>query len=254
MVVVPAGSFTIGSPESERVPIAVAYVKYGMVPSPPLSSEGPQHKVTIAHSIAAGRFPVTFDEWDACVDDGGCNGYRPSDEGWGRDSRPVINVSWDDAQTYVVWLSRKTGKRYRLLSEAEREYITRAMTTTPFWWGSSLSTKQANYNGTRTYGDQPTGENRQQTLPVSSFSPNPWGFYQVHGNSYDWVEDCWHEDYFGAPVDGSAWTSENCKGHVVRGGSWTSFPSTIRSSNRVWFPTNFRSSNHGFRVARTFTP
>jgi formylglycine-generating enzyme required for sulfatase activity len=259
MVVVAAGSFTMGSADSELVPIAAAYAKYGIVPgslttSPPLSSEGPQHKVTIARPVAVGGFPVTFNEWDACVDDGGCNGYRPADQGWGRSSRPVINVNWDDAQTYVAWLSRKTGKRYRLLNEAEREYIARAMTTTPFWWGSSFSTNQANYNGTRTYGDQPTGENRKQTLSVASFSPNPWGFYQVNGNSYDWVEDCWHDDYFGAPVDGSAWTSENCNKHVVRGGAWSSAPWNLRSSFRGWFSTNARTNNLGFRVARTFTP
>jgi formylglycine-generating enzyme required for sulfatase activity len=259
MVVVPAGSFTMGSPESERTPVAAAYVTYGIVPgglttAPPLSSEGPQHKVTIARPIGVGRFPVTFDQWDACVDDGGCNGYRPSDQGWGRGLRPAINVNWDDAEAYVAWLAHKTGKRYRLLSEAEWEYMARAATTTPFWWGSSFSTNQANYNGTRTYGDQPTGENRQKTLPVASFSPNPWGFYQVHGNSYDWVEDCFHDDYFGAPVDGSAWTTENCKRHVVRGGAWTSAPWVLRSAFRGWFPSNFRSSNHGFRLARTLTP
>lgn len=259
MVVVPAGSFTMGSPESERTPVAAAYVTYGIVPgglttAPPLSSEGPQHKVTIARPIAVGRFPVTFDQWDTCVDDGGCNGYRPSDQGWGRGSRPAINVNWDDAEAYVAWLSHKTGKHYRLLSEAEWEYMARAATTTPYWWGSSFSTNQANYNGNRTYGDQPTGENRQKTLPVASFSPNPWGFYQVHGNSYDWVEDCFHDDYFGAPVDGSAWTTENCKRHVVRGGAWTSAPWVLRSAFRGWFPPNFRSSNHGFRLARTLTP
>ena len=109
---------------------------------------------------------MTFDEWDACVADGGCNGYQPSDEGWGRGRRPVINVSWDDAKAYVAWLSKKTGKTYRLLSEAEREYVTRAGTTTPFWWGSSISTSQANYDGTMTYGSGVTGEFRHETLPV----------------------------------------------------------------------------------------
>ncbi len=171
MVVVPAGSFTMGSPESERAPIAAAWATYGITPGAlttglPLSSEGPQHKVTIAQPIAVSRFPVTFDQWDACVDDGGCNGYRPSDQGWGRGSRPVINVNWDDAKAYAAWLSRKTAKNYRLLSEAEWEYMARAGTTTPFWWGSSVATSQANYNGTRTYGGAPTGENRQTTLSV----------------------------------------------------------------------------------------
>jgi formylglycine-generating enzyme required for sulfatase activity len=259
MLVVPAGSFTMGSPESERTPIAAAYVTYRIVPgglttAPPLSSEGPQHQVTIARPFAVGRFAVTFDEWDACADDGGCNGYRPSDQGWGRGSRPVVNVNWNDAEAYAAWLAGKTGKRYRLLSESEWEYMARAATTTPYWWGASFSTDQANYNGKLTYNGQPTGESRQKTLPVASFSPNPWGFYQVHGNSYDWVEDCFHDDYFGAPVDEAAWRSENCKGHVVRGGAWTSAPWTLRSGYRGWFPTDFRSSNHGFRMARTLTP
>jgi formylglycine-generating enzyme required for sulfatase activity len=135
-----------------------------------------------------------------------------------------------------MWLSRKTGKGYRLLSEAEWEYIARATTTTPYWWGSSFSTDQANYNGTRTYADLPTGENRQKTLPVASFSPNPWGFYQVHGNSYDWTEDCFHDDYFGAPADGSAWAAESCKGHVVRGGAWSSAPWMLRSATVLGSP------------------
>src|SRR5437763_1635434 len=127
MVVVPAGSFTRGSPTSEPGHSA---------------DEGPQHTVAIAQPFAVGRFAVTFDEWDACAADGGCNGYKPSDEGWGRGQRPVINVSWDDAKEYAAWLSRKTGRTYRLLSEAEREYVTRAGTTTPFWWGSSISASQ----------------------------------------------------------------------------------------------------------------
>src|SRR5262252_2968505 len=167
MVVVPAGSFTMGSPDSEEGRI---------------EEEGPQHRVTFGKSFGVGKFAVTFEEWDSCVADGGCNGYTPSDEGWGRGRRPVINVSWDDAKAYVGWLSRKTGKTYRLLSEAEREYVTRAGTTTPFWWGSSISTSQANYNGNYIYGNGVKGEYRLRTLPVDSFEPNPWGFYQLHGN------------------------------------------------------------------------
>jgi len=171
MVVVPAGSFTMGSPENEE---------YHQ------KDESPQHRVTFSQPFAVGRFSVTFDDWDACAADGGCNNYKPSDQGWGRGTRPVIHVSWDDAKAYVVWLSRKSGKSYRLLSEAEREYVTRAGTTTPFWWGSSISTSQANYN-------------RQKTMPVDGFQPNPWGLYQVHGNVYDWVEDCYHDTYNGGP-------------------------------------------------------
>ena len=146
MVVVPAGSFTMGSPASEKHRD---------------SHEGPQRRVSFARQFAVGKFAVTFDEWDACVADGGCNGYRPDDQGWGRGKRPVINVNWDDAKAYVAWLSRKTGKTYRLLSEAEREYVARAGTTTPFWWGSSISTSQANYDGNYTYGGGSKGEYRQ---------------------------------------------------------------------------------------------
>jgi formylglycine-generating enzyme required for sulfatase activity len=170
MVVVPAGSFTMGSPDGEEGRI---------------EEEGPQHRVTFGRSFGVGKFAVTFEEWDACVADSGCNGYMPSDEGWGRWRRPVINVSWDDAKAYVRWLSRKTGKSYRLLSEAEREYVTRAGTTTPFWWGASISTQQANYNGNYAYGAEATGVSRRQTVPVDSFEPNPWGstrFMAMCGN------------------------------------------------------------------------
>jgi formylglycine-generating enzyme required for sulfatase activity len=239
MVVVPAGSFTMGSPESELLRE---------------SNESPQHAVTFARQFAVGRFALTFDEWDACAADGGCNGYKPSDQGWGRRQRPVINVSWDNAKEYAAWLSRKTGKTYRLLSEAEREYVTRAGTTTPFWWGSSISTSQANYNGSYTYGGGAGGQNRQETLPVDSFQPNPWGLYQVHGNVWDWVEDCYHDSYGGAPSDGSAWTSGDCSQRVVRGGSWGNFPPYLRSADRYRYTTDFRLNNLGFRVGRTLTP
>jgi formylglycine-generating enzyme required for sulfatase activity len=141
MVVVPAGSFSMGSPVSE----------------PKRNSWEEQVPVSIPTPFVVGRFAVSFDEWDACIADGGCNGYNPSDQGWGRGSRPVINVSWDDAKAYASWLSRKTGKTYRLLSEAEREYVTRAGTTTPFWWGSSISTKQANYKPDYDYLTQAAG-------------------------------------------------------------------------------------------------
>jgi formylglycine-generating enzyme required for sulfatase activity len=195
MTVVPAGSLTMGSPANElfRDP-----------------REGPQHGVTFARQFAVGKFALTFAEWDACVADGGCFGYRPGDEGWGRGRQPVINVSGYDAKAYVAWLTKKTGKSYRLLSEAEREYVTRAGTSTPFWWGTSISTSQANYNGEFTYGNGVKGEYRGRTLPVDSFQPNPWSLYQVHGNVMEWVEDCYNGSYEGAPTDGSAWTSGNC--------------------------------------------
>jgi formylglycine-generating enzyme required for sulfatase activity len=236
MVVVPAGAFTMGSPANEP--------DRGQ-------DEGPQHDVTFKRAFAVGQFAVTFDEWDACVADGGCNGYRPSDGGWGRGMRPVINVSWDDAQRYVEWLSRKSGKTYRLLSEAKLEYATRAGTTTPFWWGSSISTRQANYNGYLTYGNGARGEFRQKTVPVDSFAPNPWGLYQVHGNVWSWTEDCSHTSYSGAPMDGTAWTFGDCSRHVLRGGSWGSVPSVLRSAGRDTLATGIRDVNLGFRVGRT---
>jgi formylglycine-generating enzyme required for sulfatase activity len=235
MVVVPAGELTMGSPHSEpdRGP-----------------EEGPQHKVVFAKPFAVGRFAVTFEEWDACVAGGGCAGHVPSDEGWGRGRRPVINVSWDDAKAYVAWLSRRTGRDYRLLSEAEREYVARAGTTTPFWWGASLSTAQANYNGSVVSAANVAGEYRQQTVPVDAFGPNPFGLYQVHGNVYDWLEDCFNESYHGAPSDGSAWTTGDCYRRAHRGGSWYSNPWMLRSAsrNRNFLITRFNFI--GFRVAR----
>ncbi|MGP0088646.1 MAG: SUMF1/EgtB/PvdO family nonheme iron enzyme [Xanthobacteraceae bacterium] len=236
MVVIPAGSFTMGSPASEE--------RHG-------SDEEPQHSVTIAKRFAAGRFAVTFDEWAACVAGGGCNGYEPSDPlGWGRGRQPVIRVSWDDAKAYVAWLSRKTGKPYRLLSEAEREYVTRAGTTTTFWWGASISTSQANYDGRYTYAGGPKGEFRQKTVPVDTFQPNPWGLYQVHGNVYEWVEDCWHDSYTGAPSDGSPWVSGECKYRVIRGGSWNWLPWYIRAAWRSSGSPDQRLYVGGFRLAR----
>jgi formylglycine-generating enzyme required for sulfatase activity len=236
MIVVPAGSYVMGSPANEE-----GHTK----------EEGPQHAVTIPKPFAVGMFAVTFDEFDACMADGGCNGYRPDDRGWGRGERPVINVSWDDATAYVAWLSRKTGKAYRLLAEAEREYAARAGTSSPFWWGNFISTGQANYNGTYVYGRGPRGEDRQRTLPVRSFEPNGFGLYQVHGNVWEWVEDCYHDGYTGAPSDGSAWPSANCAYHVVRGGPWSSNPKVLRAASRGLYPRESRGPVVGFRVART---
>jgi formylglycine-generating enzyme required for sulfatase activity len=219
MVVIAPGDFIMGAPEGEE----------GSDPD-----ERPQHRVVISHPIAVGRFAVTFAEWDTCVAAGGCKNHLPGDRGWGRGRRPVINVRWEDAKAYVAWLSRKTGKPYRLLSEAEREYVTRAGTTTPFWWGVSISSRRANYDGKFPYpaGGKEKGEYRRQTVPVDSFDPNPWGLYQVHGNIYEWVEDCWHANYEGAPGDGSARAEPDCAEHVVRGGSWNFAPWHLRSASR----------------------
>jgi formylglycine-generating enzyme required for sulfatase activity len=238
MVVVPAGGFIMGSPDGEK-----ARGK----------NEGPQHQVTFARSFAIGRFAVTFDEWDACVADGGCSGYTPNDAGWGRGRRPVIFVSWDDANLYLAWLSGKTGKTYRLPSEAEREYATRAGTTTPFWWGASISTQQANYSGIDTFVSDSKGGVRR-TLPVDSFQPNPWGLYQVHGNVWEWTEDCYHDGYVGAPSDGSAWKSGDCGRRVVRGGGWFNPPGDLRAASRGGDIAGDWDSLDGFRLARTLTP
>jgi formylglycine-generating enzyme required for sulfatase activity len=232
MVVVPAGSFTMGSPQSEK---GRSYY------------EGPQHRVTFSQPFAVGKYAVTFDEWDACVADGGCNGYKPSDADWGRGKRPVVNVSWNDAQAYTSWLKRKTGRDYHLLSEAQREYVTRAGTTTPFWWGSTILADQANY----TDDGEAKSRYRYQTAPVDAFQPNPWGLYQVHGNVYEWTEDCWKDNYSSAATDGSAWTSEDCVSRVVRGGSWETFPRYLRSAYRDRYIAVNRSTRYGFRVART---
>ena len=212
---------------------------------------------------------MTRDEFEAFVKDsghsldGGCYVWTGSE--WKQDSaksfrspgfaqtgsHPVVCVNWSDAQAYVAWLSKQTGKRYRLLSEAEREYVTRAGTKTPFWWGSSITPEQANYDGSVDpyKGGGAKGEYRQKTLPVKSFKPNPWGLYQVHGNVWEWVEDCWHGNYEGAPADGSAWTTGDCKYRVLRGGSWNSDPQDLRAAFRNnCVPVN-RDDNRGFRVA-----
>ncbi len=244
MVVIPPGSFTMGSPASEPQ-------RY--------KNEDPSHTVTFAQFFAVGKFAVTFREWDICVADGGCGAYRPEDKpvtylpeekGWGRGRQPVINVSWHDAKAYVSWLSQKTGKTYRLLSESEREYAARAGTDTPFWWGSSISDQQANYVSSWSYNNGPKGERRGRPVPVDWFEPNPWGLYQVHGNIYDWVEDCWNDNYSGAPTDGSAWTSGECKTRVARGGSYAVSPEAVRSAYRNGASTDTRGHDIGFRVAR----
>lgn len=233
MVVVPAGSFMMGTSPGD---------KYQW------KNESPRHRVTIPRPFAVGKYEVTFAEWDACVTAGGCGGHRPNDRGWGRGRSPVIDVSWKDAQAYVRWLSRKAGKQYRLLSEAEWEYAARAGTTTPFHFGRTISTSQANYAGSA------NGVYRRKTVPVGSFPANAFGLHDVHGNVWEWVADCWNKSYRGAPTDGSAWTSGNCAIRVLRGGSWSSFPRNLRSANRLKLRAGVRFKSFGFRVARTLTP
>jgi formylglycine-generating enzyme required for sulfatase activity len=242
MVVAPAGSFMMGSPSSE----------------PERDENEVQVGVTVARPFAVGRHAVTFDEWDTCVADGGCKGYKPPDEGWGRGRRPVVNVSYEDARQYAAWISRKTGKTYRLLSEAEREYVTRAATTTPFWWGSTITLRQANYDGSFAYnrGNEDEGEGRQKTMPVDAFEPNPWGLYNVHGNVWEWTEDCWNATNSGNPGDGSARATGDCSARVIRGGSWLNLPGALRAARRVFAGRSsldaavYRDRGVGFRLGR----
>ena len=241
MVVVPSGTFQMGAPESEEAS---------------RSSERPVHTVSVP-SFAVGVYEVTFAEWDACVAAGGCFDSWQDDEGWGRGRRPVMNVSWADAQSYVEWLSGRTGHRYRLLSESEWEYAARAGTTGPFHTGSTISTDQANYDGFLFYPPayNPNSVNRRQTLPVGSFPANGFGLHDVHGNVRELVQDCWNASYTDAPSDGSAWESGDCFSRVTRGGSWGGWAPNLRSATRVRIGgTGYRRNTVGFRVARTLTP
>ena len=228
MVVVPAGSFMMGSPETELY-----------------ADEGPQHRVTFARPFAVGKYELTFDEWDACVADRGCNKYKPGDEGWRRGRQPVINVSWDDAQAYVAWLAKKTGKPYRLLSEAEWEYAARAGSPTAYPWGPNPGKDRANFDGS---GSRWSG---QQTAPVGSFAPNAFGLYDLIGNVWEWTQDCWNDSYAGAPKDGRPWLDGDCGRRVVRGGSWYGKPEVARAAYRNGYVPDYRLNHLGFRLART---
>ena len=230
MVEVPSGVYTMGSPPME---------------DGSGSAGGPRHTVTIGYRLAVGVYEVTFAEWDACVADGGCDGYRPGDYGWGRGTRPVILMDWNDAQAYVAWLSRKTGRSYRLLSESEWEYVARAGTTTRYHTGDTITPSQANYY----YGP----DSSLQTVEVGSYAANAFGLHDVHGNVWEFTRDCWNRSYTGAPTDGSARETGDCDRRVVRGGSWLNNSRDLRSAFRFWFRTGFRLSNYGFRVARTLS-
>jgi formylglycine-generating enzyme required for sulfatase activity len=224
MVVVAAGSFTMGSARSEAGHQA---------------DEDPAHEVRLAAPFAVGRFEVTFDEWDACLADGGCDGYRPDDQHWGRGRRPVVDVSWEEANDYTEWLSRKTGQPYRLLSEAEWEYAARAGTTTPYSFGATIAGDQANFAG-------------EKTVAVGSYPASSFGLSDMHGNVWEWVEDCYAESYRDAPSDGIAVTPVGCEWRVVRGGAWnTTTPENMRTAFRLRRVPGSARDNVGFRVARS---
>ncbi len=206
--------------------------------------EQPAHAVTIK-PFAIGRYEVTFEDYDRFARD--TKRKLPDDRGWGRGRRPVIDVTWDDAQAYAIWLSEKTGRRYRLPTEAEWEYAARAGTTTSYWWGNEVGDNHANC---LRCGSQWDGK---QTGPAGSFAPNPFGLYDTAGNVWEWVEDCYHASYRGAPADGSAWLETgggDCDRRVFRGGSWYYLPQYLRSADRNWIVTDAAFDNLCFRLAR----
>jgi formylglycine-generating enzyme required for sulfatase activity len=221
MVAIAAGSFTMG-----------AHTDFA----------APAHRVTIGKDFAIGRYEITFDEWDRCVSEGGCK-TRPDDRGWGRGRRPIINVSWLDAEAFVTWLSQKTGHKYRLPSEAEWEYAARGGTTSNYWWGGEIGSGHANCQSCG------TGQSKA-TLPVGSFAPNGFGLYDTAGNVAEWVEDCWHDDYRGAPTDGSVWNQPQCQLRVLRGGAYDSDATYVGSASRFRYDYDVPYSANGFRVVR----
>jgi formylglycine-generating enzyme required for sulfatase activity len=243
MVVVPPGEFWMGSRDGEG-----------------FTSEYPRHKVRIDRPFAVGKFEMTWDDWEACVEMRGCDGRPTGDGTFGKGRRPVVNVSWDQAKAYVAWLS--TGKPYRLLSEAEWEYAARGVTSAdaphpPYSWGDKASHDYANYGTDRCCRGKTEGRDEwYNTAPVGHFPANAFGLHDMHGNVWEWVEDPWHDNYRGSPpTNGSAWTEGgNESRRVVRGGSWGSHPRYLRAAFRFGISSDLRFNSLGFRLARTLNP
>ena len=229
MIVVPAGKFMMGSPEAEAGRYA---------------DETPLHPVTIRKTFAVSKYAVTFADWDACVSVGGCS--HANDSKFGRTTRPVINITWEEAKQYVAWFALMTGKPYRLLTEAEWEYAARAGTTTAYFWGDEIGVNNANCNGG--CGSQWDGKG---TAPVGSFKANAFGLHEMLGNVWQWVEDCYTNHFVGAPTDEQAWMTEECSLRVRRGGGWNYNPRILRAANRGADSPLNRSAFVGFRIART---
>ena len=214
--------------------------------------EKPVRTVQVA-AFEMSKTEVTFAQWDACVADGGCGGYKPDDEQWGHNNRPVINVSWNDAQNYVQWLSKKTKLKYRLPTEAEWEYAARTGTSTSYLWGDTARHEYANYGKDECCEGLAQGKDEWvYTAPVGRFAANAWGLYDMSGNVWEWVQDCYHNSYKGAPKSSSAWEEQSCEGRALRGGSWNSLPQSLRSANRFGFNPTVRNYDLGFRISRTF--
>ena len=231
MVVVPAGSFIMGSPETEE----------GR-----RSNEGPQRRVTIGYAFAVGVYEVTFAEWEACVAGGGCGGYQPL-ELWGRGRLPVRDLHWEDAWQYADWLTQRTGEEYRLLSEAEWEYAARAGTQTARYWGDGTREQCQYANGDSSVGCRDRQEN---TAPVGSYRSNGFGLYDVLGNVWEWVDDC-YGGYEDAPTDGLSSYAGDCDYRVLRGGGFYYAPDYLRSARRLRGDASSRNLHFGFRVARS---
>ena len=260
MIVIPAGEFTMGSPDHEPERRA---------------EEGPRHKVKVDR-FAVSKGAVTRDQFDKFVNATGhkvgdaCltrkdgkwsaeQGRSYKDPGFAQGgNHPAVCVNFEDIKAYLTWLSKQAGEPYRLLSEAEWEYVARAGSDTPFWWGSTITPAQANYNGNIAFAGGAKGEFRQKTVPAfepePSFKLNPSNLFIGEGNVSEWVEDCWNKNYQGAPSDGSVWSKGDCNSHVVRGGSWASDPALLRSAARQAVQSSTRSSDIGFRVARPMAP
>jgi formylglycine-generating enzyme required for sulfatase activity len=219
----PAGSFTMGSNGGDP-------------------SERPPHDVAVRKPFAIGKYEVTVEQWTACVDAGGCAPVATL--GAAAKNQPARDLSWDDAQRYVKWLATTTGKPYRLPSEAEWEYAARGGTSTRYWWGEQMRTGNANCKG--------CGDPWQQDAPatVGSFAANPFGLHDINGSVWEWVGDCWHSSYKGAPADGAVWDEANCRVRVIRGGSWREGADYMLSSTRFKYDASVRFSQNGFRVAR----
>jgi formylglycine-generating enzyme required for sulfatase activity len=223
IVLIAAGAFEMGSTEM-------------------FDFEAPVHQVSIRKPFYIGRREVTFEEWDVCIAEGGCK-QRPDDRGMGRARRPAIDLDWDDAKGYTAWLSQKTGHTYRLPSESEWEYVARAGSTTTYPWGKTVDKDKANCIGCTT-------DPLKKAVDTGSFKPNAFGIYDMTGNAAEWVEDCWNDNYRGAPADGSAWTKPQCRERVLRGGSFNNDPRYLRSAARFKYDHDVRFYTNGFRVVR----
>jgi len=233
LVVVPSGIFIMGLKATRK-------------------SSKPAHRVNMTKPFAIGRFEVTFDEWQTCINDGGCK-HSPNDHEWGKAKRPVINITWHQAKNYTRWLSKKTGNTYRLPTEAEWEYAARGGTTTIFWWGDKVGSGNANCRDCESRACCSAKDHSccsHGTKPVGSFKPNPYGLHDTAANVFEWVEDCWNKDYRGVPADGSAANSDNCRNRVIRGGSFYYFNKVARSAYRAKNPPAVKSYWLGFRVVR----